>query len=277
MKFDVEYLARIAGIKPNDNHQSIIEGLKELGTEAGLHRPHRLAHYLAQWGVESLYGIYDREIWGPTAAQKRYDIRTDLGNTPQRDGDGYTYRGRTGIQLTGRANYRKFTDWARKTMPDRKVPDFVAEPDKVNTDPWEGLVPIWYWMTGSTNGGSINRHADANNAEMVRRSVNGGLNGYSDSLAAYTRAALVLLGYEPRDIRGFQKDAKLKHVDGIAGPATREALHTALLQRPDLTFGEEEQDSHQGTINDTIPPALLKIIIEVVENYLSERKDKENE
>nr|WP_234826056.1 hypothetical protein [Sinorhizobium meliloti] len=36
---------------------------------------------------------------GPTPAQQRYDTRTDLGNTPERDGDGCLYGGRTGMQL----------------------------------------------------------------------------------------------------------------------------------------------------------------------------------
>nr|WP_234835981.1 hypothetical protein [Sinorhizobium meliloti] len=66
---------------------------------------------------------YDREIWGPTPAQQRYDARTDLGNTPERDGDGYLYRGRTGMQLTGKDNYRQFRNWCRATGLD--CPDFA--------------------------------------------------------------------------------------------------------------------------------------------------------
>jgi predicted chitinase len=46
------------------------------------------------------------EIRGNTVAQKAYDTRTDLGNTPKHDGDGYKYRGRGWIQLTGKANYQ---------------------------------------------------------------------------------------------------------------------------------------------------------------------------
>ncbi len=54
------------------------------------------------------------------------------------------------------------------------------------------------------------------------------LNGFDDRIRYYIRAALVLLGYGPTDIRAFQKDHKLT-VDGIAGPKTRTAMHLALV------------------------------------------------
>ena len=54
--------------------------------------PVRVAAFLAQVGHESGGFKYTREIWGPTAAQKRYEGRKDLGNT--QPGDGSKYRGR---------------------------------------------------------------------------------------------------------------------------------------------------------------------------------------
>ena len=63
----------------------------------------RVAAFIAQIGHESGQLVYAREIWGPTPAQAKYEGRKDLGNTVP--GDGFKYRGRGLIQITGRANY----------------------------------------------------------------------------------------------------------------------------------------------------------------------------
>lgn len=210
------------------NAISIVEGLRAAGQRGGLGAPHRLAAYLSQIMHESGGLVYDREVWGPTPAQERYDTRTDLGNSPEKDGDGKFYRGRTGIQITGKSNYGQFRDWCRTALK-LPAPDFVATPDAVLTDPWEGLGPIWYWDTRK-----LNAYADSNDLEMITRKINGGLNGYADRLRFYTRSALVLLGYGPEEVERFQQSAKvdgsyMAAVDGIDGPKTRAALHKRLV------------------------------------------------
>jgi putative chitinase len=205
--------------KQKANAASVVAGLTGYGPAAGLDQPHRVAQFLAQVLHESGAFTYDHELWGPTPAQKRYEGRKDLGNTVK--GDGSRYRGRGPIQITGRANYRAFTAWARKLDP--KAPNFEADPDAVNTDPWEGLGPIWYWDTRG-----LNRYADQGDIEMITKKINGGLNGYQDRLDWYARVALVLLGLAPNAIAAFQQRAGEK-ADGIAGPRTRATLHQALV------------------------------------------------
>lgn len=228
MKLSLDHIRRAALNAPKDaNVASVVAALDRYGARFGLDQPHRLAQFLAQLMHESLDFRHDREAWGATPAQQRYDVRGDLGNTPERDGDGKRYLGRTGIQVTGKANYAAFRDWCRAF--DSIAPDFVAEPEAINTDPWEGLAPIWYWSTRK-----LNRPADEGDAEMITRRINGGLNGYDDRLRRLARVSLVLLGYGPEEIARFQREAGLAVIDGIAGPKTRAALHQALVR---LTAG----------------------------------------
>lgn len=244
MQITVGTLATIAGRPVNSNMQSTIAGLERAGVGAGLNRPHRLAQFLAQIAHESGGWRYDAEVWGPTSAQKRYDTRTDLGNTAAADGDGFLYRGRGPIQITGKSNYRQFTAWARALDP--QAPDFVANPDAVLTDPWEGLGPIWYWDTRD-----LNRYADNGDLLTITKRINGGTNGLADRQAQYTRAGLVLLGFAT--IKQFQDHVGLK-VDGIAGPATRAAIHAELLKRPLVTFGTARPAPKPVPVVDTLPP-----------------------
>ncbi len=223
----LDIIARAAKRAPNSaNARSVAQALDRYGALFGLDQPHRLAQYLPQLMHESAEFRYDREIWGPTAAQKRYEGRADLGNT--QPGDGRKFAGHTAMQITGRANTTRFRDWCRKFI-DPKAPDFVEHPELMNTDPWEGLGPIWYWSVGNPTGQSLNRYADQGDVENITRKINGGLNGFADRLDYLVRVSLVMLGLAPTDVRGFQATAGLK-VDGDPGPKTRAALHQALVK-----------------------------------------------
>jgi putative chitinase len=181
-------------------------------------QPHQMAQFLAQIMHESMGMRHTKEIWGPSAAQKRYEGRKDLGNV--RAGDGKRFSGRDYIQTTGRANYRSFTAWLRGRAANS--PDFEAKPELLETPEYLGMSAIWYWSQRVPA-----RYVDEGNIEMVTRRVNGGLNGYADRLRYYDRAALVLLGYGPLDVEKFQAEAKIE-IDGISGPVTRAVMHQML-------------------------------------------------
>lgn len=247
MQITTNILSAIAGRAPDVNMVATIAGLRRAGVGSGLSRPHRLAQFLAQIAHESGGWKWDQEIWGPTAAQKRYDTRTDLGNTAAKDGDGYLYRGRGPIQITGRYNYQRFTQWARAMDP--KAPDFVADPDAVLTDPWEGLVAIWYW-----DWKGLNALADAGNLTGITKKINGGTNGLPDRRRYYARAALVLLGYGPGEVKRFQTNAGLEP-DGIAGPNTLAKMHEALAAAKPVSF--EAAPPVQTTVSPGVVPWVI--------------------
>lgn len=208
------------------NAQSVLDALTTYGDRFGLLQPHRTVQFLAQLMHESGGFRYDREVWGPTKAQKGYEGRKDLGNVQK--GDGSKYRGYGPGQVTGRANHRAYTKWAKTIDP--AAPNFEATPQKVNTDPWEGLSAIWYWDSGNPDGKSLNRLADRGDIENITRKWNGGLNGYEDRLRYFDRLALAFLGYAVNEMPKFQKVAGLKDASGTSGPLTRAALHSALLR-----------------------------------------------
>ncbi|MEF3088144.1 hypothetical protein, partial [Bacillus altitudinis] len=78
----------------------------------------------------------------------------------------------------GRGNVTKFYKWCK--AKGLNPPDFVANPNLLNTDPWEGLAPIWYWDEGNPEGVSLNKYSKVNNWEMITKRINGGLNGLAD-------------------------------------------------------------------------------------------------
>lgn len=239
MQLTAELLNRIAVGKPNaSNVKSIVLSFNQSAAVYGIDQPHRLAHCLCQLAHESGSFRYDKEI----ASGAAYEGRKDLGNTQR--GDGKRFKGRGPIQVTGRANYTAFTKWCRKIDPD--APDFVKEPELINTDPWEGMTVIWYWDEGNPDPKerSLNYYADRNDIEMVTRRINGGLNGFEDRIRFYDRTAMILLGYSTpswkpvkRDqaLIAFQAEARKRgdykpEPDGVSGPQTRAALHMALTR-----------------------------------------------
>lgn len=122
----------------------------------------RLTYFIAQIGYESDQLIYTQEIWGPTEAQKKYENNKSLGNTMP--GDGYKYRGRGLIQLTGRANYQRISD-AMKI-------NFIDNPELLEEPKFACLSAGWYWDTHK-----LNELADQTDFIKITKLINGGLNG----------------------------------------------------------------------------------------------------
>ncbi|MDR7283539.1 putative chitinase [Pseudomonas corrugata] len=137
----------------------------------------RVAAFIAQIGHESGQLVYVREIWGPTPAQRGYEGRKDLGNTAA--GDGFKYRGRGLIQVTGRANYA--------ACGEALGVDLVNQPELLEEPQYACMSAAWFW---STKG--LNTLADAGDFERITRRINGGLNGQDDRLALWKKATEVL-------------------------------------------------------------------------------------
>ncbi|KQU33574.1 glycoside hydrolase family 19 protein [Rhodococcus sp. Leaf233] len=168
----------------------------------------RVAMWCSQIGHESGGLKWMEEI----ASGDAYDTRTDLGNTPQVDGDGRLYKGRGPIQLTGKNNYRSFSRWAAAKGLVDDPEYFVKNPLAVAEPYWGFLAATFYW-TVSRN---MNSYADRRDLLGATKAVNGGTNGLDDRRKFYERA--LALG-----------DALLPQEDNMAGAA--ENIEEQLLGR----------------------------------------------
>ncbi|MFT7724731.1 MAG: lytic enzyme [Roseateles sp.] len=94
-----------------------------------------------------------------------------MGNT--RPGDGFRYRGRGLLQLTGRDSYREATRIVRRFTPD--APDFDAEPDLVFSAAWALPIAAAEWEAKGCN-----MFADEDQITRVTQRINGGQIGIAD-------------------------------------------------------------------------------------------------
>jgi predicted chitinase len=153
-------------------------------TEFAIEAPARAAAFLAQLAHESGQFRFMEEIWGPTDAQRRYEpvtnLSQNLGNTQA--GDGKRFKGRGPIQLTGRANYKRFGDLLNV--------DLVADPPRAATPEVAFRVAGLYWSKRGLNE-LADTATDQSFTEITRR-INGGTNGLADRQAFYAVARQVL-------------------------------------------------------------------------------------
>lgn len=173
-----------------------------------INTPHRVAAFLAQCGHESggwtvfeenlnysaqgLCSIFKKyfptlESAQPYArkpemiANKVYGGR--MGNGPEESGDGWKYRGRGPIQLTGKNNYMQF---AKDMFEDWQ--NLFDNPDWVTSDREFALMSaIWFW-----NKNGLNKEADAGDIKTMTRKINGGYIGLEDRIKHYNEAIHLL-------------------------------------------------------------------------------------
>lgn len=100
-----------------------------------------------------------------------------MGNGPEETQDGWTYRGRGFIQLTGKANYlavsRSFNQ------------DFVSHPDAACIPDTAADIAVWYFTKGPNGTGYRGSYSDVT---AVTKYVNGGTNGLADRQVQFTEA-----------------------------------------------------------------------------------------
>jgi len=170
--------------------QPQVDALKAIGkawdTYGNGHTP-AVAYVLGTAYHETGRFRFMREIWGPTAAQRRYEGRTDLGNTVA--GDGHKFLGRGFVQITGRRNY---ADWGKRLGLDLlKEPQLAEQPEIAARILVQGMV------LGTFTGKKLQDYINSDGGDYVnaRRIVNG--TDKADLIAGYAERfakALALSG-----------------------------------------------------------------------------------
>jgi len=168
---------------------------------AGIDTPLRIAHFLAQASVETWnfsrleedlnYGPGIIAATFPKLASRAAGLARNPqgladaayagknGNGDETSGDGWRFRGRGCLGLTGRFNYGLIGNRVGAALVDN--PDLVAEPH------WAVATAVAFW-----NLRACNAAADADDGAKLTRLINGGTNGLSDRLARKHRALALL-------------------------------------------------------------------------------------
>lgn len=170
-----------------------------------INTPKRAAGFLAQCGHESLdftvlkenlnYGAKGLRATFPKyfpddATAAKYERKPEMiankiyasrmGNGDEASGEGYKFRGRGAIQLTGKENYTKFAASIGKS-----VDETIAYLETL-----EGAVESACWFWKSRN---LNATCDADDIVKMTKLINGGTIGLEDRKSHYEKAKKILV------------------------------------------------------------------------------------
>jgi putative chitinase len=182
----------------------------------------------------ALWRVFRRHFASPAEAQgfhrdpERIANRVyanRMGNGNSASGDGWRYRGRGFIQLTGRTNYRIYGALLGV--------DLVADPERAADPDLCWLIAAQYMARTRRNRRVLLQWADVPDTLMVTMGINGGTHGLQDrevmtgvawqaltgeATVAEWQSLLLRAGFDPGPI------------DGLDGPRTRAAVEAAEAQ-----------------------------------------------
>ena len=200
---DTKELVKTARMFIKDKYYSYFE---QYCDKYQINNVERISHFLAQVNYESGYMNYIEEKFTYSAkrllkvfpkyfktideaneyaykpekiANKVYANR--MGNSSEASGDGWKYRGRGLIQLTGKNNYLKFSRWYN----DSKI--FVDNPDLLLQPQFAVLSAFFYWDTRKINDMIIDKADQYEVCKRITKVINGGYNGLEERFRLYKK------------------------------------------------------------------------------------------
>lgn len=235
--------------RSNKNTIELAEALNSVLPKYNINTVNRIAGFLAQCGHESagftvlrenlnysatgLRSVFKRYFPGHSIAEQ-YARKPEaigsrvyanrMGNGNEESKDGFKFRGRGAIQLTGKDNYTAFAKSINKSL-DETIYYLSTTKGAIES-------ACWFWSTNN-----INRHCDNDDIVTMTRAINGGVNGLNDRTSYYAKAKKVLKssflkinlnqtfkrGDVHNDIKVVQ-DALGAVADGDFGPTTEKLV-----------------------------------------------------
>lgn len=183
---------------PSNVHDQILD----VATKYFINTPKRLAHFLSQchhesmgfkvteenlnYSADGLLKTFPKYFNAATAKEYARDemriasrvYANRMGNGNEESYEGWFYRGRGYIQLTGKNNYTAF---------DATVPDNVVIYPELVSNKYPMMSAGWFW-----NERKINETCDSGTVRDVTLKVNGGLNGLDDRSKLFDRYYVAL-------------------------------------------------------------------------------------
>lgn len=182
------------------------EAITELFNKYDINTPERIAGFFAQCSHESGNFKFKTEnlnysadalnrVFGKYFGSKRnaaeYARKPEkianvvyanrMSNGDEASGDGWKFRGRGYIQLTGRANYTKFAEHIGKSIDDA-ITYLETEEGAIES-------ALFYWKIANCN-----KHCDSGDQKALCKSINGGFNGLDDRVSKFNKFLPILKG-----------------------------------------------------------------------------------
>ena len=207
MQLTYELLNEFFSDTNEDIVEAFVQPLNDTFEEFEIDNPKRIAMFLAQVGHES-GGLRHRKENLNYSAQglnkifPKYFIRAGrdanqyarqpeaianvvyanrMGNGDEDSGDGFKFRGRGLIQLTGKTNYSAFAEFMDM--------DLDAIVDYLETEEGAAMSAGWFW-----DSRDLNKWADAGDIIKCTRLINGGTIGLADRKKHYEEALHIFGG-----------------------------------------------------------------------------------
>jgi predicted chitinase len=192
VKITTEHLQKLGEGKQNvQKLQDIVECINTYSLRFGVNTNLRMAHFIGQLSVETSNFKKTEEtfnysserlmkVWpsrfkfvestlpylGNPEAIANLVYGSRLGNdTP---GDGFRFRGRGFIQVTGKYNYKEFTRWYNEQGLSEAKINFVKTPELVKDLPYSIIGSFWFF-----NNNGLNDLADNDNIHEISKRING--------------------------------------------------------------------------------------------------------